>query len=169
MKTVIVYRSILGTSRQYAEWLHEEIESDIFKFNRIKRRTLGNYDLIILCAGTYASWISLGGYFKRRWKLINDKKVILLVVGLAPIDEELSIRAYRRIPSYIRDNIQYFKEKALQIKDAVYKSADDVRRLGDAQTVHMFKSHPFYDPPGFDKWIATLFAEGKLPELGVLH
>ena len=109
MKTVIVYRSILGASRQYAEWLHEEIESDLFKFNRINRRTLGNYDLIILCAGTYASWISLGGYLKRRWKLINDKKVVLLVVGLAPIDEELSIRAYRRIPNYIRGNIQYFK------------------------------------------------------------
>ena len=37
MKTAILYRSFWGTTKQYAEWLHEEIESDIFKHNKVKK------------------------------------------------------------------------------------------------------------------------------------
>jgi hypothetical protein len=108
-QVTILYRSFLGTTKQYAEWLHEEIESDVFKYNKIKKESLLSYDLVILCTATYAGWISLKVYLKKRWDILKDKKVVLLVVGSAPADDEWTIRSYKKIPEEIRENIKYFK------------------------------------------------------------
>ena len=109
MNTVIIYRSFLGTTKRYAERLHEEIESDIYKHNQIDKQSLLKYDLVILCAGTYAGWISLGGYLKKHWNVLKDRKVILLVIGAAPVGDQWSIRSYEKIPKQIREGIKYYK------------------------------------------------------------
>jgi len=109
MKTAIVYRSFLGTTRKYAEWLHESIESDLFKPRQISKSRLQEYDLLILCSGTYAGWISIRGYLKKRWQALQDKKVILLVVGIAPPEDDESVKSFEKIPENIRNGIKYFK------------------------------------------------------------
>jgi len=110
MRTAIVYRSFLGSTRKYAEWLHESIESsDLFKSSRKSDRELAEYDLVIICSGTYAGWISLRGYLKKKWPVLQEKKVILLVVGLVPPEDAESMAAYMKIPENIRQEIQYFK------------------------------------------------------------
>ena len=40
---------------------------------------------------------------------LKDKKVILIAVGAAPMDDSWSIRSYEKIPQHIRDGIKYFK------------------------------------------------------------
>ena len=110
MRTAIIYRSFLGTTRKYAEWLHESIESsDLFKSGRIRDRELTQYDMVIVCSGTYAGWISLRGYLKKKWSILQGKKVILLVVGLVPQEDAESTAAYMKIPENIRQEVQYFK------------------------------------------------------------
>lgn len=109
MKTAIVYRSFFGTARKYAEWLHEEIESDIYKARQAGEKELEGYDLVVLCSGTYIGWISIRGYLKKRWRVLQNKKVVLLAVGLAPAEDEQSVRSFGKIPEHIRDNIKYFK------------------------------------------------------------
>ena len=110
MKTAIIYRSFLGSTRKYAEWLHESIKSsNLYKPGRIKNRQLAEYDLVIICSGTYAGWISLRGYLKKKWPVIKEKKVILLVVGLVPQEDAESVASYEKIPEHIRQEIQYFK------------------------------------------------------------
>ncbi len=109
MSTVIIYRSRFGTTKQYAEWLHEEIESDIYKHNQIDTQSLSKYDVVILCAGTYAGGISLNGYLKKHWDILQDKKVVYMAIGIAPADVEWSIRSYKKIPEQIRESIKYFK------------------------------------------------------------
>ena len=109
MKTAIIYRSFLGSTRKYAEWLHESIESDLFKPRQISKSKLQEYDLIILCSGTYAGWISIRGYLKKRWETLQGKKVVLLVVGIALPEDADSIKAFEKIPDNIRNGIKYFK------------------------------------------------------------
>jgi menaquinone-dependent protoporphyrinogen IX oxidase len=109
MKTAIIYRSFLGTTRKYAQWLHESVESDLYKPRQIKKSKLQEYDLVILCSGTYAGWISIRGYLKRRWQALQGKKVVLLVVGIAPTEDEQSIKSFEKIPENIRNGIKYFK------------------------------------------------------------
>ena len=109
MKTAIVYRSFLGSTKRYAQWLHEEVESDLFGALGAHQGRMKDYDLVVLCSGTYAGWISIGGRLKGWWKTLRDRKVILLVVGMAPPEDPQSERAYLKIPEHIRNEIRYFK------------------------------------------------------------
>ena len=109
MKTAIVYRSFLGTTRKYAEWLHEDVESDLLKPRNASEKKLAGYDVVVLCSGTYAGWISIRGFLGKRWNVLRDKKVILLVVGLAPPENPESTQAYLKIPEDIRNGITFFK------------------------------------------------------------
>ena len=109
MKTAIVYQSFFGTTRRYAEWLHESVESGIFKVGQISPEEMSNYDLIVLCSGTYVGWIRIRGYLKKQWDVLQDKKIILLVVGAVPPEHPDSTKSYEKLPEHIRSSIEYFK------------------------------------------------------------
>lgn len=109
MKVLIVYRSFLGTTKKYAEWLHEEVESDTLRVCKVNKARLARYDLVVLCSDTYAGWISIRGRLKKWWDTLRGKKVVLLVVGMAPPEDPESTAAYLKIPEYIRQEIKYFK------------------------------------------------------------
>lgn len=110
MRTAIIYRSFLGSTRKYAEWLHESIESsDLYKAGQIKDRELSVYELVIICSGTYIGWISLRGYLRKKWPILQGKRIVLLVVGLVPPEDAESTAAYEKIPENIRQGIQYYK------------------------------------------------------------
>jgi len=109
MKIAIVYCSFLGTTKKYAKWLHEEVESDLFGALTARQSRMDEYDLVLLCSGTYAGWISIRGRLQRWWKTLRNKNVILLVVGMAPPEDPQSEHAYFLIPEHIRENIKYFK------------------------------------------------------------
>jgi len=109
MKTAIVYKSFLGTTRKYAEWLHESLESSLFKSSQVSGNKLREYELIILCSATYMGQILIRGYLKKIWEALKGKKVILLIVGIVPVEDADSVTAYETIPEHIRQGIQYFK------------------------------------------------------------
>ena len=135
MSTAIIYRSFLGTTKRYAEWLHEEIESDIYEHSQIDKQSLLKYDLVILCAGTYAGWISLRGYLKRRWDILKDRKVILLATGSIPIDHPWSVRSYEKIPKQIRESIKYFKLSGIRHP----QDADEVKKVNLTPIIEYIK------------------------------
>lgn len=109
MKTAIIYKSFLGTTKKYAQWLGEELGANVFGFGQIKKEELGEYDIIVISSGTYASWMPLVSYVKKVWGYIKDKKVVIVAVGAAPPDVEWSIRSYKKIPQNIREKVKYFK------------------------------------------------------------
>ncbi len=108
MRTVIIYSSILGTTKKYAMWLREALEADLSKANA-GQRSAQDYDLVIICSPTYLGQIRLLGYLKKRWSVLQEKKVILIAVGMAPPEDPDSKRSYERIPEEIRNGIKYFK------------------------------------------------------------
>jgi menaquinone-dependent protoporphyrinogen IX oxidase len=108
MRTVIIYSSMLGTTKKYAMWLREALEADLSKANAGRRSAL-DYDLIIVCSPTYMGQIKLLGYLKERWTILQGKRVILVAVGMAPPESPDSRRSYERIPEEIRNKIRYFK------------------------------------------------------------
>ncbi len=108
MRTVIIYSSTLGTTKKYAMWLREAREADLSKANAGQRSAL-DYDLIIVCSPTYMGQIRLLGYLKKRWSVIQGKRVIFIAVGMAPPESPDSRKSYEKIPEEIRGKIQYFK------------------------------------------------------------
>jgi len=109
MNTVILYKSVLGSTKKYAEWLAKGIKADLYKFNDITREELEQYDLVIVASGTYAAHMPLVNFIKKYWTILNDKKVIVLAVGMAPADDPQTKKAYESIPEGIRKRITYFK------------------------------------------------------------
>ena len=108
MRTVIIYNSLLGTTKRYAMWLREALEADMSKANAGRASAL-NYDLIIICSPTYIGQIRLLGYLKKRWSVLQGKSVILIAVGMAPPESPDSRESYESIPEEIRNRIRYFK------------------------------------------------------------
>jgi menaquinone-dependent protoporphyrinogen IX oxidase len=108
MRTVIIYSSVLGTTKKYAMWLREALEADVSKANAGRRSAL-DYDLIMVCSPTYMGQIRLLGYLKKRWGVLQGKRVILIAVGMSPPESPDSRRSYESIPEEIRNRIRYFK------------------------------------------------------------
>ncbi len=108
MRTIVLYRSTLGTTRKYARWLQQALEADLSKAASGKRSAL-DYDLIIICSPTYMGRIRLLGYLEKRWGILREKRVILVAVGLSPPQSAASQKSYEQIPQAIRSRIRYFK------------------------------------------------------------
>jgi menaquinone-dependent protoporphyrinogen IX oxidase len=109
MKAIILYKSYLGTTRTYAEWLRDELKCDLKKFGQVRDEELKGYDSVIITSGTYAARMPLVNFLKSKWEVIKDKNVVVVAVGIAPENVEYSRRSYERIPANIREKIKYFK------------------------------------------------------------
>lgn len=109
MKTAIIYKSYLGATKQYAEWLSQEAGADLHTFNSVSPEELKNYDTIVVASGTYASFMPLNRFLKKNWPSIENKKVIVVAVGMVPADDPGSKISYERIPAPIREKITYIK------------------------------------------------------------
>jgi hypothetical protein len=108
LKTLILYRSFLGSSKQYAEWLHEDVPSDIMKFSKAGNKVFAFYDTVVLLGGTYAGWLSLAAYLKNNWKRFLGKRIVFITVAGAAETESVSVTSYSKIPESIRTAIKHF-------------------------------------------------------------
>ncbi|MFW6362738.1 MAG: flavodoxin domain-containing protein [Spirochaeta sp.] len=89
---IILYRSITGFTRKYADWIAEELQCDVMPIAKVGRNILDNYGIIIYGAGMHASRISGLAAFR---KLIrgttgkSDKEIIVFATGGTPFKKEL--------------------------------------------------------------------------------
>ena len=109
MKKVILYKSIFGSTKQYAHWLAEELESEFYKFSQLSDAELKEYDQIIVMSATYAGWMPLTGFLQKKWSILKDKEVFVIAVGGVPADDPASKLSYEKIPEEIRKKIKYAK------------------------------------------------------------
>ena len=109
MKTLVVYRSILGTTKHYAQWLEDALSADLIDFKHVNDKTFDKYELVIVSSGTYAGKMPLVDFLKKYWTVLQSKKVVVVAVGIAPADVKESKVSYELIPPEIRSKITYFK------------------------------------------------------------
>ena len=109
MKTAIIYRSLRGTTKQYAEWLHEAIDSDIFNISHVSPDTFKSYDNIIFCSCVYMGTIAAAGFIKKNWTLLQEKDVILVAVGSVPTEKVTAKEDLGKFPAEISGAIKYWK------------------------------------------------------------
>ncbi|MCR4924981.1 MAG: flavodoxin domain-containing protein [Clostridiales bacterium] len=83
MKTLVTYQSKTGFTKKYAEWISEELNSDLKEIKQVSEKDIANYDIVI-----HGGWI-MGGVingFNKIMKL-NPKKLIVFGVGYTPKDK----------------------------------------------------------------------------------
>lgn len=87
-KTIILYQSKYGATKQYAEWLSQKLECDMIETKSAKINDLAGYDTIILGGGIYANGIAGISFLKKNYSALKDKKVAVFAVGASPYDKK---------------------------------------------------------------------------------
>lgn len=88
MKNVLVlYNSKTGFSKQYAQWIAEDLGCDLLNFRDFNKASLENYKLVVYGAGLFAGQIRGIGKVKRIMKDSPKKVWIVFATGATPDKE----------------------------------------------------------------------------------
>ena len=86
MKVAVVYFSQTGFTKQYAEWLAEEVQGECIAFKDAEKRDFSAYDTIVFGSWCHAGMIRKLGWFKERLSQWTDKKTVVFAVGAMPAE-----------------------------------------------------------------------------------
>lgn len=81
--TVVVYKTKYGHTQNYAKWIAEKLNCDLYDSSDIKVEKLFNYDNIIYGGGLYASGILGVDIITKNFDKLKNKNLIVFTVGLA--------------------------------------------------------------------------------------
>ncbi|MHB8134973.1 MAG: flavodoxin domain-containing protein [Anaerolineaceae bacterium] len=86
-KAIVVYQSKYGSTKKYARWLAEKLDSDLLETNQAMIEKIEKYDLIIFGGGIYASGIAGLSFLKKNYDRLKEKKIMIFAVGASPFNE----------------------------------------------------------------------------------
>lgn len=109
MKKIVVYKSVLGTTKDYSEWISKQVNADTFQWYQVNRRDLAQYDLVVVASGPYEHWQPLADYLEKNWDILKDKTVVVVCVGEIPSDDGVHWEPKEKVKADIWEKITYFK------------------------------------------------------------
>ncbi len=86
MSTIVIYKTKYGSTKQYAEWIAEDLGCDAVDAKNVKVDDLLGYDTIIYGGGLYAEVINGVSLITRNIEKLRDKKIIVYTTGITPSD-----------------------------------------------------------------------------------
>ncbi len=89
MKGIVVYKSKSGFTKQYAEWIAEELDFELCEHRQMSNFQLVDYDCIIYGGGVYAGKISGLRTMLQRVKKMGDLHFAIFAVGALPPEEKM--------------------------------------------------------------------------------
>lgn len=84
MKTIVIYKSLSGFTKKYAEWIAEETKADLFDVKDISLNLLKKYDCIVFGWWLHAATISGLGKVKKNLLTLQNKHLIVFATGAWP-------------------------------------------------------------------------------------
>ena len=89
LRTVVVYRSISGFTKKYAEWIGNDLSADIYDIREIDIDRFLDYDLIIFGGSLHAIDIKGVKFIKENLGRLSEKKIVIFAVGASPSRENV--------------------------------------------------------------------------------
>lgn len=120
MKTVVVYKSISGFTKKYAEWIAEELEADLLRLEKNDIDRLLKYDIIIYGGSLHAVGISGVHIIKNNLNKLRDKNIIIFTTGASPSKES--------IVSEVKDS-NFSVEEQKQVQFYYFRGGFDFNKL----------------------------------------
>lgn len=87
-KIAVIYQSHYGSTRQYAEWIAQDLGADLYVCNEVKPTDLEAYDCLIFGGGLYAGGMIGSHLLKDNYTKLQSKVIVTFSVGLAPDSDE---------------------------------------------------------------------------------
>ncbi len=109
MRALVVYTSKYGSTKQYAEWIAEEIGCKAIPASSVTAADLAAADLVI-CGGYLHMGKIIGADFVvRNWDTLQPKMVLFFSVAGAPQHVPERTQWYEdSVPGFIRVNVPHF-------------------------------------------------------------
>lgn len=86
-KILVTYKSVTGFTKEYAQWISEELDCEILDFKKVSAKTMSEYDTIIF-GGRFHAGIVDG--LKKAKKLFRESiagRLIVFATGATPNTE----------------------------------------------------------------------------------
>lgn len=87
--TVVIYKSVSGFTKKYAEWIAEELNADLLNYSESNLKKLLSYDQIIYGGAIHAVKINGFNLIKDNFEKLKNKKIIVFACGAGPDKEGL--------------------------------------------------------------------------------
>lgn len=135
-KTVVVYSSKYGSTKQYAEWIAQELCCDLFDKKEISEKELEAYEIIIYGGGLYAGGLNGISIITKAYDRIKEKKIVVFTCGLADPEDQSNIQG-------IQDGLRKCFTAEMQNKIQIYhlRGAMDYNKLSTGHKIMMGMLH----------------------------
>ena len=109
MKTLVVFYSKTGFTRQYAQWLAEDLGAECVAYEKRKGASLDRYDAIAFGGRMHAGVICGAKWFFKQAAGLEGKRLALFFTGaMAPGDEAVEAAVRQNMPPELRGRIPAF-------------------------------------------------------------
>ena len=108
MNGVIIYKSVYGSTKQYAEWIQEETLFDIIRFEDVKPEDLGRYTTIVIGTPVIASKPFLARWIVENYDALSHAEIVLFSCSASPPPSATLQRGFEgSLPESMRERISY--------------------------------------------------------------
>ncbi len=88
MKTIIIYNSQTGFTKQYAEWLAEDLQCRLVPYSQKEEIDFSQYDAMVFGSWCHAGMIKKIKWFRKNLPALKGKKKAVFVVGANPMGNQ---------------------------------------------------------------------------------
>ena len=108
-RVLILYQSKYGSTRQYADWIHKDIPSEIVDVDKGDKPEFHKYDVILFGGSIRMGRIVIAPLIVETWNAVKGKKVVLFTTSGTPPHHPNILKIFNSsFPEDIRKEIQYF-------------------------------------------------------------
>lgn len=86
MNAIVVYKTKYGSTKNYADWIGEELNCKVSDAKEITIDELEKYDTIIYGGGLYAEVINGVTLITKNIDRLKDKKIAVYTTGITPLN-----------------------------------------------------------------------------------
>ena len=86
MKTIVIYKSKYGSTKNYAQWIAEDLGCEAVDAKKIKADDLEKYDCIVYGGGLYGEVINGVHLITKNAEKLKEKKIAIFSTGITPLD-----------------------------------------------------------------------------------
>jgi len=94
MKGIITFKGKYGATRQYAEWLADELVLPVTEPGNLSSEKISNCDFIVVGTSVYIGKLQIKNWIEQHIEELSEKKIFLFVVCGTPADEKDKLSSY---------------------------------------------------------------------------
>ena len=110
MKTLVIYKSISGFTKKYAEWIAEELNGDLFALEDIDQSIFQDYNTIIFGGSLHMVGILGVDIIKKNLNTsLKNKKVIVFATGASPYADDIQVEvANKNFSNHEKKHLRFY-------------------------------------------------------------